>query len=158
MEEKDETNKKILQYHVMNDINYNSVSFDYRENAAHPLLSNVNIRIPPYTLNTIIGSPKTGKTTLLKLLVKLLKPDSGSVKIGKWDVNDLNSSWLRSRIGFVQQNSVLFGRTIRESLQMCCGKSDSSDSDMVNVCRTVNVHSYITSLQQVWQEACLGWG
>lgn len=148
-EENDETNKKILEYHVMNDITYSSVSFDYRKTEDDMLLCNVDIRIPPYTLNSIIGPPKTGKTTLLKLLVKLLKPDSGSVKIGKYKVDELNSYWLRSKIGFVQQNSVLFGKTIRETLLMCCENDNCSESDMVNVCRTVNVHTYITSLQQV---------
>lgn len=151
-EEVSESKKKTLEYHIMNGITYNSVSFDYSGSNEKPLLHNVNIHIPSNSLTVLVGPPKSGKTTLLKLLVKLLKPNVGSVQIGKWNVNDLNNSWLRSRIGFVEQNTALFGRTIRETLEMCCGKVDWTENEMINVCRIVNVHSYVTTLPQVYHK------
>lgn len=111
------------------------------------LFRNVTVRIPPYTLTSVVGKPKSGKTTFLEFLVKLKTVDEGVVQIGKRNIKQLNDMWLRSRIGFVQQKTVLFGDTIRDAIRG--HHKNWSESDIVNVCRTVNVHGYIMSLQQV---------
>ncbi|KAK6620423.1 hypothetical protein RUM44_006824 [Polyplax serrata] len=129
---------------IAGDITYSGVHFGY--NNEKSFLNDVNVRVPPYTLTCLVGEPKSGKSSFLKLLVKLQKVREGSVRLGKWNVNDLNGDWLRDRIAYVPQKTALYGDTIREALKG--EKGQESDSDMINACRLVNVHSYIISLQQ----------
>lgn len=141
-----ENNLVTLNNHVINDITYSSVYFSYSPDEKL-VLNGVSLRIPGYTLTSIIGAPKTGKSTFLKLLIKLQKVKAGSIRLGKWNVAELKASWLRTHIGYVPQKTALFGDTIRDAV--IGDKGAEFDSDVINVCRMVNVHSYIMGLQQV---------
>lgn len=131
---------------VFGEILYSSIYFTY-PGSEKTTLNNISIKIPPYSLTCLVGKPKCGKSTFLKLLIKLHQIKEGAIRLGKTNINDINSTWLRNRIGYVPQKTALFGETIREALRG--EKGPDVDNELMYVCRMVNVHSYITSLQQV---------
>lgn len=143
----EEKSLKKLDGVILNDVTYDSVYFKYPKRGGSLLLNGVNARIPAATFICIVGGPKNGKSTFLKLLVKLILPSKGTIHLGKLNLAELKGSWVRSRIGYVQQKTTLFGDTIRDALK--AGNNDVSDSEMISACRMVNVHLYIQSYQMV---------
>ncbi|KAL0268532.1 UNVERIFIED_CONTAM: hypothetical protein PYX00_010438 [Menopon gallinae] len=148
----DEENRlKKLDGVILNDVTYNSVSYKYPKRAGSFLLNGVQARIPAGTFTCVVGGPKHGKSTFLKLLVKLISPSKGTINLGKWDLSELRGSLVRSRIGYVQQKTTLFGETIRDAIKG--GNKNVSDNEMISACRVVNVHSYIQSYQMGYDNA-----
>lgn len=141
-----ENNLKKVDGQTVSEITYSSVYFAYSL-AERSVLRNISVRIPGYALTCLVGESKSGKSTFLKLMVKLQRVKEGSIRFGKWNVNEIKDSWLRKRVGYVPQKTTLFGDTIREALRG--DKGSEYEADLINVCRTVNVHSYIMSLPQV---------
>lgn len=98
------------------DIVFDNVTFGYYEN--NDILKNVNITIKKGSTIGILGSTGSGKSTIIGLLDKLYKvsPEKGKITINGYDVNDIDTSYLRQNIGIVHQEPFLFSRTIEENI------------------------------------------
>lgn len=94
-----------------------------------PVLKGVSIEIPPRSIIAIVGDSGAGKTTVASLLTGLLKPDKGSIKIGNIDYEDINQKKLRSLIGYVTQENVIFTDSIRNNIDLWETENESSDLD-----------------------------
>lgn len=97
------------------DIEISNLSFRY-EPYSHEVLKQINLTIKAGSTVGIIGRTGSGKTTLMKLLLRLLDPPPGSVKYGDTDVRDLSLKSLREQIAYVPQEGFLFSNTIRENI------------------------------------------
>ena len=84
--------------------------------AAHPVIHNINLALTPGQTTAIIGSTGSGKTTLCRLLPRLLDPSTGRVTINGVDLKDLDLEQLRATIAFVPQQPYLFAGTIASNL------------------------------------------
>lgn len=92
----------------------------------------------------LVGSSGCGKSTCIQLIQRFYDPDSGSVTIDDNDVKDLDLNWLRSNIGVVGQEPILFGTTIAENIRY--GQAGATQEDIENAAKKANAHSFISML------------
>jgi subfamily B ATP-binding cassette protein HlyB/CyaB len=96
-------------------IEFRNVSFRYRPGAPEAL-KNVSLVIQPGETIGVIGPSGSGKSTLTKLVQRLYLPTEGQVLLDGADLSQVDPAWLRSHIGVVLQDSVLFNRTVHENI------------------------------------------
>ncbi|MDU5948841.1 MAG: ATP-binding cassette domain-containing protein, partial [Paenibacillus macerans] len=96
-------------------IEIRNLTFSYPE-AARPSLTDIRLRLKPGQTLGIVGRTGSGKTTLVKLLLRIYDPPRGTVLIGGDDVLDLSLESLRSEIAYVPQDGFLFSTTIRDNI------------------------------------------
>ncbi len=112
------------------DIEFQAVSHTYADGRS--ALKDFSVRIPAGALVAAVGENGTGKSTMLSLILRLLRPTAGTVSIGGIDIDDLQLSSYREQIAYVPQELALFGGTIRENLSF--GSSQISDADIEAAC------------------------
>lgn len=93
----------------------NNVSFKYSKESP-VILKKINIKIPAGKRIGLAGTVGSGKTTLIKLLMRIVDPIHGKVKINKFDIKEIPLSQLRSLVGYVPQEPSLFSDTIRNNI------------------------------------------
>ncbi|HEY1942128.1 MAG TPA: type I secretion system permease/ATPase [Roseiarcus sp.] len=96
-------------------IEFRNVTFRYRPNAVDAL-KQVSLTIQPGEVVGIVGPSGSGKSTLTKLIQRLYVPQDGQVTIDGADLTQVDPAWLRSNIGVVLQDNLLFNRTIHENI------------------------------------------
>jgi ATP-binding cassette subfamily B protein len=97
------------------DIRIQNLSFSY-EKSSNKVLKDINLNIRPGSTLGIIGRTGSGKTTLMKLLLRTYDPPPGTVWFGNTDVRAMTLESLRSQIAYVPQDGFLFSTTIRENI------------------------------------------
>lgn len=93
------------------------------------ILTNANFKIDPNTATAIVGRSGSGKSTIAQLLIRLYDPQSGGVFIDGINIRELHPTWLRSNIGAVNQEPVLFSGTIRENILYGLKSEDEKYAD-----------------------------
>ncbi len=101
---------------IVGQVAFNNVSFAYPMRKDKIILSNFSLSLKPGQVVGVVGLSGSGKTTLTQLLLRLYDVDSGSVTIDGNNVVDLDPKWLRTNIGFVGQEPVLFNVSVLESI------------------------------------------
>ena len=106
------------------EIQFHDVHFKYptRDNK---ILKGLNLRVNPYETTALVGQSGCGKSTTIQLLLRFYDVDKGKITIDGIDIRDLNIKWLRSQIGLVSQEPVLFNCSIFENI--CFGDVDRND-------------------------------
>lgn len=103
------------------DIVFQNVTYAYE---TKPILRNVSLRFSAGKTTVIYGTSGSGKTTILKLILKKLVPQEGDILIGALPLRDIHTKTLRKHVGFSNQNTILFETTIRENIRYGNGASD----------------------------------
>ena len=98
-------------------LSYEGVNFRFKSQGPLQLL-NINFKIPSGTFVGIVGSSGSGKSTLLKLLTRLYDPVEGTIRIDGYDIAKVDLYSLRSQIGVVPQDSLLFDGSILANLSL----------------------------------------
>jgi ATP-binding cassette subfamily B (MDR/TAP) protein 1 len=106
-------------------------------------LQNFSIAIPANSTAALVGSSGAGKSTVVSLLQRFYELSSGSLTIDGIDIRDLDLKWLRSNIGYVQQEPQLFGLTVRENVMYGLDREVTHD-ELVEVCQKANAHEFIS--------------
>jgi len=81
-----------------------------------PVLENLNLSIPSNKITAIVGTSGSGKTTLMKLLLKFYEPNSGQIKLGNYDLQNISQQAWREECGVVMQEGYIFNDTIAENI------------------------------------------
>ncbi|MDF2440115.1 MAG: ATP-binding cassette, subfamily putative efflux pump [Abditibacteriota bacterium] len=123
-------------------ITFEKVTFVYE--AERPVLRDINLDIRPGEVVALVGSSGAGKSTLVQMVPRFYDPQNGRVLIDDTDVRDVTLRSLRSQIGVVAQETLLFSGTVRENLLY--GKPDASEDEMTNAARAAHAHDFITAL------------
>ena len=118
------------------------VDFSYVE--GKPILKDVSILAPKGKMTAVVGPTGSGKTTIMNLLNRFYDVDSGSIEFDGRDIRDYELDSLRSHVGFVLQDSVLFSGTIRDNIRF--GVPDASQEMAETAARATHIHDYIESL------------
>lgn len=118
------------------------LSFAYRP--GQPVLKYLNLAVEPGQQVALVGSSGSGKSTLASLLLRLYDPTGGRVTIDGTDIRRFTLESLRSQIGIVLQDSVLFGVSIRDNIAY--GNIEASDEAIKAAARLANAHDFIEAL------------
>jgi ABC-type multidrug transport system fused ATPase/permease subunit len=108
------------------------------------VLREVSFSIAPGEVVGIVGPTGSGKSTVLSLLPRFYDPALGRILIDDIDIADYKVSALRSQIGFVLQDSVLFHGTVRENIAY--GRPEASDEEIVAAAKIANAHDFISRM------------
>ena len=124
----DNENKILLKGDVT--LKIENLTFAYSDDT-NPVLSDFSMVVKPGTMVAVMGETGVGKTTLLRLLLALIKPDSGNITIEDENQNITVSESTRSNFVYVPQGSSLFSGTIRENLLL--GNKEADDDELSRV-------------------------
>ena len=124
---------------------FDNVSFAYPKDKKTKILKNFNLRLDARHLG-LIGKSGCGKSTIFQLIMRFYDPDAGGITLDGVDLRDLNLNWLRSQIGYVGQEPVLFATSIRENLLL--GKADASDEDIEEALRKSEAFDFVDELSK----------
>ncbi|KAI8430777.1 hypothetical protein MSG28_000939 [Choristoneura fumiferana] len=126
------------------EISIENVTFSYPARPDVKILKNFSLRVKPGENVALVGSSGCGKSTILQLLQRLYDPHSGVVKIDGHDLKTLNIGHLRSSLGVVGQEPVLFRGTIRDNIAI--GRPLSTDDEIKKVAAMAFAHDFISLL------------
>jgi ATP-binding cassette subfamily B protein len=129
-----------LQGHVQ----FEQVTFRYHPESDVNILENLSFEIQPKQMVAIVGRSGSGKTTLAKLILGLYLPSSGKVLIDGQDITNLSMRSLRQQIGVVDQDTFLFGGTIRENISI--GHPEATLDEIKIVAQQAGADSFIQQL------------
>ncbi|KAG7279145.1 hypothetical protein CRUP_022340, partial [Coryphaenoides rupestris] len=130
-------------------LEFSDVSFSYPTRKEAPIFSNLSLLVPAGTVMAVVGSSGSGKSTLVSLLLRLYDPDAGTITIDGQDVRDLNPSWLRSHIGTVSQEPVLFSCSIRDNIAYGAVEPDSvTVEEVYRAARMANAYDFVQDFPQ----------
>ncbi len=97
----------------------------------------------------LVGPSGSGKSTIIALLQRFYDPNYGSVTLDGMDIRDLDLRWLRSQIGIVPQEPVLFNQTIAYNIRYGANFKHVTEEDIVQAAKEANIHSFVETLPQV---------
>ena len=119
-----------------------NVDFSYLP--GKPILKDVSISAPKGKMIAVVGPTGSGKTTIMNLINRFYDVDAGSISFDGRDIREFDLDSLRSKVGIVLQDSVLFSGTIRDNI--CFGVPDASQEMVEAAAKATHIHEYIESL------------
>ena len=122
-------------------VRFENVSTRYSEQTP-AVVEDINLEAPPGDVVAVIGLTGSGKTTIANLIPRFYDVTEGSVTIDGIDVRDFDLHSLRSQIGIVMQQSLLFSATIEENIAY--GNPAATHSEIVEAARSANAHDFIS--------------
>ena len=130
--------------------------FHYPSRPEVKVLRGLNVSVSPGETLAVVGSSGSGKSTLVSLIERFYSPTVGIITLDGQDISDLDLKWLRSQIGYVQQEPVLFDASIADNIRYGDLMRDVSDEEIVEVAKACNIHDFVLSLPQVKLPSIMG--
>ena len=131
---------------ILNDVkgrvSVESLNFAYPERDS--TLEDVNLEIPDGSTVAIVGPTGSGKTTLVRLLLRFYDPKNGSIKVDEVDVREIKLSSLRQSIALVSQRVTLFPESVKENIRY--GNLDATDEEIENAAEVAEATEFINTL------------
>ncbi|XP_036400577.1 bile salt export pump-like isoform X2 [Megalops cyprinoides] len=134
---------------VKGDIEFHNVTFHYPSRPEVKILDQLSLLVKSGETTAFVGPSGAGKSTAVQLIQRFYDPKEGMVTLDGHDIRGLNIQWLRSLIGIVEQEPVLFATTIAENIRY--GRSDVSMEDIVNAAKEANAYNFIMDLPQKFE-------
>jgi len=129
---------------VRGAVRFDDVAFGYGDGTAGAVLTAFTLDIPAGETHAIVGATGAGKSTIVKLLLRLYEPNRGRISVDGVPIDELTFGSLRGSIGFVSQDVFLFQGTVRENLTY--GRPAATEDDVVQAAMLAEAHTFITSL------------
>jgi HlyB family type I secretion system ABC transporter len=125
-------------------IRFQNVTFRYHPESETNVLENIDFEIKPEQMIAVVGRSGSGKTTLSKLILGLYPPTDGKVWIDGYDVTNVSLRSLRSQVGVVDQDTFLFGGTVRENISIA--HPEASLEQIIEAARLAGADEFIQKL------------
>ncbi len=129
---------------VRGEIRFDDVTFEYAGHKELPVIRNFSLHLPAGKTTAIVGPTGSGKSTLVKLLLRFYDVQGGRILLDGHDIRELQVTDLRDAIGFVSQDVFLFHGTVRENIAY--GSFDASDEAIIAAAQTAEAHEFIMAL------------
>jgi len=130
---------------IIGAVKYENVSFRFA--ASGPLqLSNVNVEFPAGQFVGIVGQSGSGKSTMMKLLLRLYETESGRILVDGYDIAKVELYSLRRQIGVVPQDTLLFDGTVQENIALT--NPEATTEEIIEAAQIAVAHEFIMSLPQ----------
>lgn len=130
---------------VSGKVNFDHVSFSY-DKEGQTVLNTIDFTINPGETAAFVGMSGGGKSTIVSLIPRFYDAVEGAVKIDNVDVRDVTIQSLRSQIGIVLQDNILFSDSVKQNILM--GKPDATDEEVIAAAKAANAHDFIMSLPE----------
>ncbi|XP_060888922.1 bile salt export pump-like [Labrus mixtus] len=131
---------------VKGDIEFHNVSFYYPSRPEVKILDQLSVAVKSGETTAFVGPSGAGKSTAIQLIQRFYDPKEGMVTLDGHDIRGLNIQWLRSLIGIVEQEPVLFATTIAENIRY--GRPGVSMGDIIAATKEANAYNFIMDLPQ----------
>ncbi len=131
---------------IAGSVRFSDVHFSYPSRVDVPVLKGVNIDIGFGDKVALVGQSGSGKSTIVRLLMRFYKLNKGEIKVGDTPIEALDLRSLRRSIGLVPQEVILFGGSIRENLLY--GKPDASDDEIIAAAEKSHCWEFINSFPE----------
>ncbi len=122
-------------------IRFENVSFGYEES---PILDGINLETRAGDVIAIVGSSGSGKTTLVSLLPRFFDVTAGAIRLNGEDIRDLTLRSLRSRIGLVTQDTILFNDTVANNIAY--SRPEATREEIVDAAQRAHAHAFIRQM------------
>jgi ATP-binding cassette subfamily B protein len=129
---------------VRGEIRFETVTFAY--GSGPPVIRDLTLHVPAKQTVAVVGSTGSGKTTLVKLILRFYEPQAGRITLDGVDLHAIRHRELRRAIGLVSQDVFLFHGTVRENIRY--GSFDAADAEIEAAARAAEAHTFITRLPQ----------
>ncbi|XP_076869033.1 ATP-dependent translocase ABCB1 isoform X1 [Brachyhypopomus gauderio] len=137
--------------HFSGNVHFQDVHFRYPSRPAVPVLQGLRLRVKKGQTLALVGSSGCGKSTIIQLLERFYDPRQGTVMLDDHDAKRLNIHWLRSQIGIVSQEPVLFDCSLAENIAYGDNSRRVEPQEVEQAARAANIHSFIEGLPQKYQ-------
>lgn len=146
-----------LLKHARGEITFQEVDFSYPSRPDTLILQGLNLKVQAGKTVGLVGGSGSGKSTIISLLQRFYDPICGEVLLDGYDIKRLNLKGLRSLMGLVNQEPILFATSIRENILF--GKEGASMEAVTSAAKAANAHDFIVKLPdgyetQVSHEFC----
>uniref|UniRef100_A0A8C1RB79 ATP-binding cassette, sub-family B (MDR/TAP), member 11a n=1 Tax=Cyprinus carpio TaxID=7962 RepID=A0A8C1RB79_CYPCA len=131
---------------VKGDIEFHSVHFNYPSRPEVKILDDLNVVVKAGETTAFVGPSGSGKSTTIQLIQRFYDPKEGMVTLDGHDIRSLNIQWLRSLIGIVEQEPVLFATTIAENIRY--GRAGVTMEEVIEAAKQANAYNFIMDLPQ----------
>ena len=131
------------------EISAQELYFNYPTRPEYPVLQGLSTGVKSGQTLALVGPSGCGKSTVVSLLERFYSLDSGVLSLDGTNIVDLNVAWLRSQIGIVSQEPVLFDCTIAENIRYGASYREVSADEVIEAAKAANIHSFVESLPQV---------
>jgi ATP-binding cassette subfamily B protein len=128
---------------IKGEVIFDNVTYVYKNND-NKVLDNFSLTIPKGQKIAVVGSSGAGKTTLVRLLMRLFNIPSGTIMIDGIDISKISQENLREQISFVPQDPVLFHRTLMENIRY--GRRNATDEEVLKAAILSHCDEFIDSL------------
>ena len=129
-------------------VTFDEVTFHY-DSQAVPALDDINLTIRAGEMVALVGSSGSGKTTMVNLIPRFYEPTAGRILIDGVDIQSYSLRSLRSQMGMVSQDVVLFDDSIRNNIAF--GREDATDEDIIQAARLAYAHDFVERLPQGYE-------
>ncbi|MDD4676788.1 MAG: ABC transporter ATP-binding protein [Candidatus Cloacimonetes bacterium] len=125
-------------------IEFDDVTFSYGATDSIPnVINSLSFKVRRGEKVSIVGESGKGKTTVLNLIVRLISPQKGRIKFNGIDISEYDTSYLRSKIGYLTQNNIMYNIPLIENVRY--GVPDKSIEDVITALSQVNMQHYASS-------------
>ncbi|XP_068575440.1 bile salt export pump-like [Cebidichthys violaceus] len=131
---------------VKGDVEFHNVTFYYPSRPEVKILDQLSVPVKSGQTTAFVGPSGAGKSTAIQLFQRFYDPKEGMVTLDGHDIKGLNIQWLRSLIGIVEQEPVLFATTIAENIRY--GRPGVSMEDIIGAAKQANAYNFIMDLPQ----------
>jgi ABC-type multidrug transport system fused ATPase/permease subunit len=134
------------------DIEFENVSFQYSSNNmkdSHYALKNFSIRIPSGSRVALIGGPGGGKSTILKMLLRLYDPTEGEIRIGGVNLRNVPTNDVRDAVALVEQDVFLFRMSIRDNIAF--GRKNATMEEIVDAAQRAQAEEFILQFEDDYE-------
>ncbi|KAJ6532865.1 P-loop containing nucleoside triphosphate hydrolase protein [Mycena vulgaris] len=140
---------------VAGSLSLENIRFTYPSRPGVPVLKDISLTFPAGKTTALVGASGSGKSTIIALVERFYDPDAGIVRLDGVDVRDINLKYLRSQIGLVSQEPVLFNASVRDNVAYGLLNSqyeDAAEDEKLErireACVRANAHSFVEKLPQ----------
>ncbi|KAL6199311.1 hypothetical protein ACLB2K_029095 [Fragaria x ananassa] len=130
--------------HVRGEIEFRDIYFSYPSRPDSQILQGLNLKILAGKSVGLVGGSGSGKSTIISLIERFYDPVEGEILLDGHAIRRLQPKWLRSQMGLVNQEPVLFATSIRENILF--GKEGASMEEITNAAKAANAHDFIVKL------------
>ncbi|XP_077031935.1 ATP-binding cassette sub-family B member 5 isoform X3 [Agelaius phoeniceus] len=134
--------------HFEGNIEFRNVHFVYPTRPEVQVLQGLNVKVKKGQTLALVGSSGCGKSTSIQLLERFYDPVEGQVLADGFDTKSLHLQWLRSRLGLVSQEPILFDCSIAENIQYGDNSRVVSQEEIEEAAKAANIHAFIEKLPE----------